>query len=255
MNMLVILANQGAGGHRLGRIISCLNNVYWYNHKYNGSSPLELSFDHRVTGKTISRYHYDRRIDKVFVPLIGERIERYWEPEQINYYYSNVWSKLMQNKKIQALDDLYVHWVLHDEPAYIHKRFPKAKIISLIDDNITEVADRYLKTTSLFPIDVTLKGTKPKKKNQLSKQIASLIKLKPDATELDLWYHLNKGASSDDYYETIFNKLYFANEQRLNFDHKNHLKVSWKTLDIVKIANFLKSSSLDYDYTRLLQNQ
>jgi len=252
MNLLFILANQGGGGHRLGRIVSCLDNVYWYSHNYNGITPLDLSFDTRVTGRTISRYNYDRRIDKVFVPLVGERIERYWEEDQINDYYATTWVKLMQNKKILLLGDYYVHWVLHDEPSYIRKRFPKAKIISLIDSNIGEVADRFLKTTSLFPIDVSLKGMKPRKKNLFSKQVDSLLKANPKATELDLWNHLNPGSSYEEYYEHIYSKLYASNESRIKFEHRNHLKVSWETLDIVKIANFLKSSSLNYNYTDLL---
>jgi hypothetical protein len=61
-NYLFILANQGAGGHRLGRIISCFNNVYWYSSKHNGEHPWDVFFTEAVSGKNISQYH-DYKID------------------------------------------------------------------------------------------------------------------------------------------------------------------------------------------------
>jgi hypothetical protein len=106
-NYLFILANPGSGGHRLGRIISCISNVYWYRHIKNGIHPWDVFFTDKVSGKNISQYHYDRLVGDNSIPLLGERIERWWNTEDYNIFYNEVWST--QIVKFQSiLDNQYI---------------------------------------------------------------------------------------------------------------------------------------------------
>ena len=45
-NLLFISFEQGGGGHKIGRVLSCLPNVYWYSHKDNGINPWNVHFIH-----------------------------------------------------------------------------------------------------------------------------------------------------------------------------------------------------------------
>jgi len=249
-HLLFILANAGAGGHRLGRIISCIDKIFWYSSENNGISPWDIFFDDVVSGKNISPYHYDRIINDKPVPLLGERIERWWKNEDIEYFYKNVWNReFLKNGYSDILEKQYIHWVLHEIPEHLTIRFPNAKIISLIDENVEMVAKRYIETTARFPINLKLANLKPDYLSNHGKIVEELKKKKENPNEYDLWLFSNP---NDSYEEYVFNMLNSRNKKCLEFDHPNYLKISWNCLDIDKIIDFLGATSIHENYKKFI---
>lgn len=246
-NYLFILANQGAGGHRLGRTISTLDQVYWYGCKENGLTPDDSDFNDIISGKNISEYHYDRLVGDQMVPLVGERIELWWENKDKDVYYNDVWTnKMSQNCFKKILETQYLHWVIHDTPDALLKRFPNAKIISLIDQDITAVVDRFCKTTAFFPAYYNFPGLKPPLMNQYTIDVDSLEKIKPKSTLRDLWLYqhkkeLNLSDDASGYKKFIKNYLQKNNNLRIKTDHPRHLKVTWSDINLKIIKDFLKN--------------
>jgi hypothetical protein len=245
-NYLFILANQGAGGHRLGRIISCFNNVYWYSSKHNGEHPWDVFLDNTIAGKDISKYHYDRTLGNKTVPVLGERILKWWDSEDWDKFYNTTW--LTEFKKITFPDNMIIHWVLHDTPAELHKKFPQAKIISLIDTDIELVTDRYMQTTAKFPCAINHFNLKPSYKNQYAHYVDELV----NPTEQQLWFQINKNSTETDYINCIKENLTLLNNVRQSYVNKNYLTVTWGTLDIDILKSFLNSDKIDQSYKRLL---
>lgn len=243
-NYLFILANQGAGGHRLGRLISTIDIIYWYSDVKNGIRPNDVYFNplgakpsEKITGKDISPYHYDRLINEQMVPLLGERIEVYWHQKDLDYYYHQVWSKSMEKFK-PILKNKILHWVLHDRPSSLLIRFPNAKIISLIDEDTDETCKRYMETTAKFPCYLGLSDIRPKYRTEHARQIDNIVKTNPNATIQDLWTYQNP---NEDFYQFVKNKLFRDNNERKNTFHPRHLKLSWNDINLDKIEVFLKS--------------
>lgn len=245
-NFLFILANQGAGGHRLGRIISCLDNVYWYSSKHNGIDPWDLFLDEAVTGKLISQYHYDRTIGNSTLPIIGERILKWWNFEDHKNFYTTTW--LTEFNKLSLPSNMLIHWVLHDSPQDLHKIFPQAKIISLIDTDLDIVTNRYMQTTAKFPCAIKHFNLKPSYKNDY----ATLLEKLGNPTEEELWFYVNSNYTRDDYFNHIKENLTLLNNVRQSYTHKNYLTVNWETLDIDIIKMFLDSKNINPYYKNLL---
>ena len=239
-NYLFILANQGAGGHRLGRLISKLDLVYWYASNKNGFTPDDTFYDSRyraVAGKSISEYHYDRLVGVHMVPLVGERIEVWWDSADIDLYYNDIWTPRMEFFS-NILETKYLHWILHDIPETLLTRFPNAKVISLIDTDVDSVANRYLRTTARFPAYYRFPGLKPAYENQYAKDVYALETIKPRATVQDLWEYQNPG---QDHEQFVRNMLRSNNDKRIKIDHPRHLKITWDDLDLSVIDKFLKT--------------
>ena len=252
-NYLFILANPGAGGHRLGRIISCLNNVYWYSAGRNGYNPWDIYVHSKVAGKSISEYHYDRYVNQTQVPLVGERIEQYWKPEDVDRFYQDIWSKQIRSPEImKVISNQYLHWVLHDSPEHLLKRFPSAKIISLIDTSISSTVKRYLETTANFPVYVRHQGLMPEYKTQRRIQLEELYNKNNSATERDFWFYCNPNSTAKDFSTWVKNKLNNDNLIRKDFKSSQYMTVSWKDLDIDKIKNFIGADSINENYKVLL---
>ena len=245
-NYLFILANQGAGGHRLGRIVSCFNNVCWYSSKHNGIDPWDVFLDNTIAGKDISEYHYDRTLDNKTVPILGERILKWWDSEDWDKFYNTTW--LTEFKKITLPANMIIHWVLHDTPAELHRKFPQAKIISLIDTDIDSVTDRYMQTTARFPCAINHFNLKPSYKNQYAQYVDALI----NPTEQQLWFQINKNSTETDYINHIKENLTLLNNVRQSYVNKNYLTVTWGTLDIGVLKSFLDAGEIDQSYKKLL---
>jgi hypothetical protein len=249
--LLFILANQGSGGHRLGRIISCIDTVLWYSSKENGYYPWDTFYSDSIAGKNISEFHYDRLLENLTVPLVGERILKWWNnTDHLNYYQNNFQSEM---KKMPAIDNKFLHWVLHDDPKSLHETFPNAKIISLIDLDIDVIADRYMKTTALFPVFVRLPNLKPKYENQYAIDIKSLMKINEKPTEKDLWFYQNPKSTEVDYYNNIKTILDTRNRMRLSYDNPNHFKLTWQDLKLDLLLDFLSSRTINKNYKTLIK--
>lgn len=253
-NYLFILANPGSGGHRLGRIISCINNVYWYSDPKNGINPWDVFHTDLVAGKNISQYHYDRLVNNNTVPLLGERIEKWWNKEDFDSFYNNVWANEIV-KFQNILETQYIHWILHDLPQDLLDRFPNAKIISLIDTNINEVTTRYLRTTAKFPCYYHHDNLKPKYLNEHAKSATALRSIKPDATERDLWIFKNYSKIKNydsEYRQEAYNKISADNTVRNSFEDSRYKKITWESLDIPQVIEFLNADSINGCYKDLL---
>ena len=238
-NYLFILANPGAGGHRLGRGISSLDSVYWYSCGRNGISPTDVYPSNNVIGKTISHNHYDRVVGTQMVPLVGERIEQWWNTDDLDFFYKEVWTSQMI-KFSKVLETQYLHWILHDNnPMHLLTRFSNAKIISLIDTDMPAVVNRYLETTSVFPAYYRMVNLRPAYLTQYSQDVETLEQLRPHATLQDLWEYQNPNGI---YKQFVKNKLEEDNNQRLKVNHPRHLTVTWDGLNLKTIEDFLQTT-------------
>jgi hypothetical protein len=249
--LLFILANQGSGGHRLGRIISCIDTVCWYSCKENGYNPWDTFHNNSIAGKNISEFHYDRLMQNSTVPLVGERILKWWNiTDHLSYYQNNFCSEM---KKIPVVDDKFLHWMLHDDPESLHKIFPNARIISLIDLDIDSVTNRYMETTAFFPAFVKLPNLKPEYENQHAKDLKNLMTVNPAPTEKNLWFYQHPDATEDDYYLNIRTMIDTTNRMRLSYDNPKHFKLTWKDLKLDSLLDFLLSKNINKNYKTLIK--
>ena len=254
--LIFVLASPAGGGYRLARIICCLDNVYWYEAKLNGKYPYSIYYTPELKGRDISPYHFDRRTTKGMVPLIGERVERFWhDPEA---YYSQVWPREMQHCGADKILDSgkKLLWVLHDLPTDLD-RFPNAKIINLVDRDLEQVIDRYLTTTALFPVSIENPALKPKVDNAYTTVLKGLEQINPTPTYRDFWmwetYQIAVYSTAhDNEYREYVSELIKTNDRSLIKENPKHLTVTWDTLDIESIRTFLDADVVDPNYIKLI---
>jgi hypothetical protein len=261
--LIFICASPAGAGYRLGRIISCLNNVYWYQNKRNGKYPWSTNYfstnSVQSKGREVSKFHYDRVTEKNMIPLVGERVERFWNFEDLDYYYQKVWTKLMNDAGGSNIinNRLHLTWVVHDTPNHILNIFPNSKIINLIDENIEDVAKRYLSTTALFPITIENKNIKPDYQNQYSLTLSSLQQLNETPTYQDFWMWKNytepvyNNLHDNEYYRSILSEL-LELDQLKRKQTSNCLNFCWSKFDVNLLINFLKSKEISNEYIDLL---
>jgi hypothetical protein len=266
--LIFICASPAGSGYRLGRIVACLDNVYWYATKGNGlypwsvvrKDPNKVSSDAmKVKGRRISKFHFDRKTNTGVIPLVGERVEQFWNKEDLDYYYNTIWPNLMSAAGADKIinQKQLLTWVIHDSPQQILQRFPNAKVINLIDDDILEIAKRYMSTTALFPIKIENKDIKPAYKNKYAQLLDDLEKINQNPTYRDHWAWITHGIGfySDDLKEEYF--LYVLNNlQAIDAEKKlynpNCLNVSWRNFDIGEIIKFCSANSIVEEYKDLL---
>lgn len=256
--LLFVLATPGGGGNRLGRIVSCCDNVFWYaNETKNGITPWDIFSTNVVKGRNISPYHYDRRTKKNMIPLAGERIEKFWDNTDLDTLYNVNWQSDMT---LAGADEIinrgqYITWVLHDDPEYMLSRFPNAKVINLIDDDINEVVSRYLSTTALFPINIENTRLKPAD-SKFIKSLTELMIINSSPTYRDhwAWENFNKAV-----YDSSLDAMYleFVNAYISDLHIKKQrstcgLNVKWSYLGIDSILSYLGSNTVDENYIKLL---
>jgi len=258
--LLFICAFPGGSGYRFGRLVSCFNNVYWYANRRNGDVPWQFVFNKEVKGKAISPYHYDRRTSKNMIPLMGERVEKYWNSTDLDQYYTTIWASLMEASGAKQLieQDQYISWVVHDTPLQLSKRFPNSKIINLIDDDVGAVVERYKETTALFPASIENSYIKPKYKNDYAVSLEELEKVNTSPSYKDLWawqtFKIPKYFRKLDsaYVAHLTEYMQDLSKQKQVQDTENILTVSWKDLDIGVVKTFIKADSIDPCYLELL---
>lgn len=266
--LLFICASPAGAGYRLGRIISCLDNVYWYTSKGNGmhpwsvirKNPMAPSIEPlKVKGRKISKFHYDRKTNLGIVPLVGERVEKYWNKDDLDYYYSTVWNQLMIKSGADEIvkNNFYLTWVVHDTPRYLLDRFPNSKIINLIDNDTRETSKRYMTTTAHFPVEIENNDIKPIYFNEYAKSLNQLKAINGSPTYKDYWawtnYNIEKYDESlnEEYFSSIFKNLSKLATEK-NFFNLNCLTVSWNDLKITDIIQFCNSNHIKQEYTLLL---
>jgi hypothetical protein len=190
------------------------------------------------------------------VPLIGERVERFWhDPER---YYSQVWPREMQNCGADKIlnSGKKLLWVLHDLPTALD-RFSNAKIINLVDCDLEQVIDRYLITTALFPVSIENPALKPEVDNTYTITLKSLEQINPTPTYRDFWMWENYqtavySTAHDKEYREYVAKLIKNNDRSLIKENPRCLTVTWDTLDIESIRTFLDADAIDSNYIKLI---
>lgn len=254
--LLFVLASPAGGGYRLARIISCFDNVHWYEARLNGRYPYSIYYTPELKGRDISPYHFDRRTPEGMVPLIGERVERFWD--DVNEYYNTVWPSEMDRCAAHKILNSGKHllWVLHDLPQDL-SRFPNAKIINLLDTDLENVIDRYLTTTALFPVSIENPALKPNVDNLYTEKLKTLEKQNPAPTYRDFWAWTNYGVPVfQDEYTAVYRKYVSAMiKSRDTMQIKENpkcLTVTWDSLDINLIKNFIAAESIDPNYIKLI---
>jgi hypothetical protein len=266
--LLFVLASPAGGGYRLARIISCFDNVHWYSCQNNGLHPWSVVRANpenpslspsKVKGRNISKYHFDRRTENGMIPLLGERIEKFWESHELDVFYKENWNKefLISGGADIVASGKYVLWVLHDIPETLENKFPNSKIISLLDDDVYEVIRRYLTTTALFPFKIENRNLKPIVDNQVSKNLSELEKLNPNPTYRDYWAWTTKGVAE---YSTVFNEDYikyvsniiFHQQTEMSKENPKCLNITWDSLDVNLIKEFIGAGSIDPNYINLI---
>ena len=257
--LVFITASPGAGGHRLGRIVSCFEGVHWDRCRLNGGTPWSTHLEAAVKGKGISPYHYDRRTPVGMVPLVGERIERYWAPADWEHYYSVVWPQLMERSGARTILEAghKLTWVLHDLPDHLHALFPNARIINLVDADLDSLIQRYLETTAHFPAWVDNVSDKPDYETPHSRSLRLLRSLNDYPTERDFWCWRNVGAPrygphlADSYRVAVQEELETMFVLR-RLPGPGWTNVDWRDLDLEDIAQELGSQAWNPSVQRLL---
>jgi len=238
--LLIINSLQGGGGHRLGRILSCYENVYWYSHPNNGEYPWTFSTNDKIKEAAFSKYHYDRILeDGTRIPLIGSRIEKYWGNDDwlVN------WKQLMANI---VLPDKFITFVVHDSPSYLRRYFPKSVIVNLMSDPLLSTK-RHMQTSANFRIDFKLEGQVPNYKSKWVKVRDALLELNKDATEKEAWTFINAGKNYEEHM-----KDYNLKANKKNFDERKDADytISWNTFEPEFFQQYF--GELDAHYERLL---
>jgi hypothetical protein len=146
----------------------------------------------------------------------------------------------------------YLHWVLHDLPENLLKRFPNSKIISLIDNSVNTTVNRYLETTANFPMYIRHTGLMPQYKNHRRSKLEELHKKDNSATEQDFWLFLNPDSTEKDFTKWVKNKLNNDNLIRKQFKSSQYMTVSWEDLDIEQVKIFIGAKKVDENYKLLL---
>jgi hypothetical protein len=239
VKLLIINSLQGGGGHRLGRLFSCYKNVYWYKHPNNGLKPWEFAQNDKIKEAIFSKYHYDRILeDGTPIPLIGSRIEKYWDNS--DWYYN--WRQLMANIK---LPKKYITYVVHDSPSYLRLYFPKAYIVNLLSDP-DYATKRHMQTSANFRINFKLIGQRPNYKSVWVKKVDELLMINPDATESDLWEYMY----GTNYYDEMIKRN--RNKNKINDAEKESADIT------IDLDSFDPQSLEDYfgkinaNYKRLM---
>ena len=200
--LLFINCIQGAGAFRLGRVLSCSENVYWYAHNDNGQTPWEFHDPDTDPESTLleaefSRFHFDRLVKndqndrRVYIPIVGSKIEKYWD----NRNWIHRWYELMSNIEIPE-PEKYLLFIVHDSPKYLREIFPDSFIFNLIADPVI-ATKRHFNTSANYRIDYQFEGQRPDYKSKWVLQSEELLAINPNATERDLWMYVNNATEQE----------------------------------------------------------
>ena len=220
----------GHGGHKIGRVISCLPDVHWYSHRDNGINPWNVHYKHTdIRQRHVSRYHYDRLVPKGSLPPLHDYVKDFI-PDEDHYYNRFFYPRFEKMGGRELMKQNRLVFCTHETPKKLQKRFPKAKIISLIGDDFT-IATRYIETTALFPGHVKMKWlggentAYGKKLQTISKELGS------DFTVRDIWaWNKYKSKYMDkhehEYWEHVILPIREKMWDREFYDSKNVLTIS-----------------------------
>ncbi len=233
----------GGGGHRLGRVISCLPDVYWYSDTNNGINPWNVHFtETSIMQRKVSRCHFDRLVPKGMLPPTHDYIKDFI-PDADEYYaqYFNPQFERMGGPEI--LKTQHLVYCTHAMPHEITERFTNAKVLNIIDDPL-QVAVRYMKTTSLFPAYLKCKWLDGENTEHGKKLARVAEDFGKGFTVRDLWcydkfddsYHPTYAM---EYQQYVVNMINDRIQQRKTYDNHNNILTVGKR-DYKAIKEFLR---------------
>ena len=207
-NLLFISFEQGGGGHKIGRVLSCLPNVYWYSHKDNGINPWNVHFTHtEIRQRHASKYHYDRLVPKGSLPPVHDYVKNFI-PDEEYYYHKFFYPRFQSMGGFDIVKNQKLIMCTHSMPDTLLARFPKAKVINMIGD-VDDVTDRYLQTSAIFPAFLKMKWlggentAYGKKLRMIAKEIGR------DFTVRDIWaWDKHKTKFAEKYYMDYSQEIY-----------------------------------------------
>ena len=145
-NCITINFPNGAGGHKLGRLIATCDNVLWYDYKGNGSAPWILygENDHNFT-----KFHFNRRFagatgkgvcEKTIIP-VGSKSKLSLDFQR----------EIIQEWKMQLFPNNFIY-TLHEPVDVMRNIFGKHKEVFIIPD-IKFLFERFMQTSYHYFID------------------------------------------------------------------------------------------------------
>ena len=197
---IFISFDQGNGGHKIGRVISCLPDVHWYSHKDNGINPWNVYFKHTdIRQRYTSKYHYDRLVSKGSLPPLHDYVKDFI-PDEEHYYKRFFYPRFEKMGGYELMKKNRLVFCTHEVPKKLQERFPKAKIINLVGDDF-RIAQRYMKTTAIFPGHLKMKWIGGENTDYGRKLKTIAKEVGTDFTVRDIWAWDNYKSKYIDKYE------------------------------------------------------
>ena len=158
---LFIAFEQGAGGHRLARQMAMEDDVYWYSDPGNGLTPNETALnEHSISRRKFAPNHFDRMVNGKMLPPLFNVIEPYYN--DVNEYYPLFEKLFVERGGLEIMDGgQYLMYPVHVTKPKIKAKFPNAKIVEIIPDDIEKVVQHYLNTVSNFPAYLYMEDFRP----------------------------------------------------------------------------------------------
>jgi|TARA_B110000908_G_C10160094_1_gene405566 hypothetical protein len=148
-NCITINFPQGSGGHMLGRMISCCDNVAWYDHEQNNKHPW---LPYTANDSNFSKMHYNKRFKgakpkgldpKFTIPPVLD----FAESRGITTTPADIqaWKKKLYPKQFV--------YTLHDDLDTTKKFFNPAKYIVVIPNDIELLIERWMRSSYYYFVD------------------------------------------------------------------------------------------------------
>ena len=235
---IFISFENGGGGHRLGRVLCTLPNNYWYSHPDNGINPWNVWFETtNIRQRKVSRYHFDRLVPNGMLPPTHDYVSKFI-PDEDEYYSKYYYPAFEKMNGYEIIKHQNLVLCSHALPSVLLSRFPDAKVLNIVGD-ADNIAERYLKTTAIFPAYLKLKWLNGEN-TEYGKKLAKMAEAYGnDFTVRDIWCHDNfNDRYSDRYkdmYEThVYNMIRTNMEARKMYLNPNSLTVRAKDYKLIK---------------------
>lgn len=235
---IIISFENGGGGHKLGRILCCLPDVYWYSHEWNGKHPWNVHFTETgIKQRYVSRFHFDRLTPNGMIPPTHDYVEKFI-PDADEYYSKHYMPAFERTGGTEIIKTHRMVLVSHALPGTLLDRFPEATILNIVDDADT-IAERYLKTTALFPAHLKLKWIDGENTEYGRKLQTIAEQVGKGFTVRDVWAYDKYSKGYDDTLETeyrqfVFDTIHSNIAARKQYSHPNSLTVSKKDYKSIK---------------------
>jgi len=205
---LFVTFDPGAKGYRFCRELAHNNDdIYWYSCKENGVTPLDISIQSTsIRQRSIAPNHFDRIVNGKTLPPLFNVIEPYYN--HIKEYYPLFKKLFIERGGLDIMEGgKYVMYPVHVTKSKIKAKFPNARILEIIPNNINDVVKHYLNTTAKFPAYLKLADFRPDYLTPYAKELEN----NKDATIRDLF-----NGTDEQYKKHVYNTIKHLVEIRKN---------------------------------------